>query len=115
MIGHDAAGRVYLAVVEGSEPAHRGLTIYGMADLALHLGMVNAVNLDGRHRANRLSTAETCSDPALCVQSGVPVAGGGSSTVVYRGRILNMLSDKCSNTGPVTYCERLVTTIICVR
>ena len=49
MIGHDAGGRVYLAVVEGNEHEYRGLTIYGMADLALHLGMVNAVNLDGRH------------------------------------------------------------------
>jgi len=43
------------------------------------------------------------------------IAGGGSATVVYRGRILNKLSDICSNTDPVTFCERPVTTIICVR
>jgi exopolysaccharide biosynthesis protein len=48
MVGHDAAGRVLVVAVEGSERDHRGLTIYAMADLAAYLGMVNAVNLDGK-------------------------------------------------------------------
>ena len=33
---------------------------------------------------------------------------------MYRGRILNALSDLCTD-GSATYCERAVTTILCVR
>ena len=47
MVGHDADGRLYLVVVEGSERDHKGLTVYGMAELGQYLGLVNAVNLDG--------------------------------------------------------------------
>ena len=47
MVGHDSDGRLFLVVVQGSERNNRGLKIYGLADLAKYLGLVNAVNLDG--------------------------------------------------------------------
>ena len=124
MVGHDAAGRMLLVVVEGSERDHKGLTIYGMADLAIYLGMVNAVNLDGKSTSRVPSQAGWVARGGCSPFPGAPGgsaageaahAGGGSSTVVYQGRVLNKLTDQCVVDGKTTVCERLVTTVFCVR
>ena len=59
MVGHDADGRLFLVVVQGSERNNRGLKIYGLADLAKYLGLVNAVNLDGMGNSVRRCEKKT--------------------------------------------------------
>lgn len=85
VIGHDAAGRLYLFVAE-LNTQDRGLSIPDTVALALSLNLVNAVNLDG----------------------------GGSSTFVYQGRVLSDLKDRCVSNA-AERCEREVNSIICVK
>ena len=48
MIGTDAQGYVWLVVVDGRAPGHAdGMTIAELTDLALQLGLTDALNLDG--------------------------------------------------------------------
>lgn len=117
ILGTDPEGRVYLLMVEGVEieessvptvhhttdkegndqlplgsgprSAERhaiGLTIPELTDLIISLGLTNAVNLDG----------------------------GGSSNFFLNGQVVNKLSDRCLD-DPASFCERPVTTIICVK
>jgi hypothetical protein len=65
-IGADAKGRVLMVVVDGRQPAHSlGLSLLGFARLMRRLGAVDALNLDG----------------------------GGASTMVVRGDVVNRPSD----------------------
>eukprot|EP00007_Cunea_sp_BSH-02190019_P001714 CAMPEP_0174232220 /NCGR_PEP_ID=MMETSP0417-20130205/2563_1 /TAXON_ID=242541 /ORGANISM="Mayorella sp, Strain BSH-02190019" /LENGTH=411 /DNA_ID=CAMNT_0015310231 /DNA_START=87 /DNA_END=1319 /DNA_ORIENTATION=+ len=81
-VGHLADGRVFLLEVDGVEDLSNGLDLYQMADLLIAVGARNAIGLDG----------------------------GGSSTTVYRDRVINFPT--CDDTG--TRCERPVTTIACL-
>jgi hypothetical protein len=64
--GLDGSGRVWLLAIDGRRPGHSlGASFAALARLARHLGLVDVVNLDG----------------------------GGSTTMVVRGRIVNRPSD----------------------
>jgi Tol biopolymer transport system component len=65
VIGVDADGRVLLVVVDGRRRASVGLNLVQLAKLMRRLGAVSALNLDG----------------------------GGSSTMVVRGKVVNRPSD----------------------
>jgi hypothetical protein len=65
LAGTDAAGRILLITVDGRSTASMGLSVAESAALADDLGMREAVNLDG----------------------------GGSTTMVARGRVVNQPSD----------------------
>jgi len=70
MIGVDAAGAIWMAAIDGRQPDRSiGMTLPDMARLAERLGLRDALNLDG----------------------------GGSTTMVVNGRIVNKPSDP---TGP---------------
>lgn len=70
LAGVDWAGDAWLIVVDGRRPGHSiGVTLAGLARLAAALGLRDAVNLDG----------------------------GGSTTMVVRGAVVNWPSDP---TGP---------------
>ena len=48
MIGTDARGTIWLVTVDGRQPGYSvGVTIAELSDLALALGLTNALNLDG--------------------------------------------------------------------
>jgi len=84
-VGYDAAGSLMILTVDGSEYLMKGVTMYGLAEVALAYGIVDLINLDG----------------------------GGSTTAVYNGALINTPSDTCPN--GVGTCSRLVTSIACVR
>ena len=63
--GVDAQGRTLLVTADGRQTTSLGLSIKEAADVARSLGMVNALNLDG----------------------------GGSTTMVQKGRVVNSPSD----------------------
>lgn len=66
LAGVDAGGRVWLIAIDGRRPGHSlGASFAALARLAAHLGLADVVNLDG----------------------------GGSTTMVVRGRIVNRPSD----------------------
>ena len=72
--GWDAAGRVLLVTVDGRQPAHSvGMTLPEMADFVVGLGAVEALNLDG----------------------------GGSTTMVIAGQVVNLPSDRLVRRGGV--------------
>ena len=82
-IGHDRDGRLLMFEADGEEDINLGLSLYEFADILTHHFQVeNAVNVDG----------------------------GGSSTTVYKGEVVDRPT--CRDT-PQT-CERAVTTISCV-
>ncbi|KCV71061.1 hypothetical protein H696_02011 [Fonticula alba] len=94
-IGHDREGRLYIVSSERAS-TRVGLTIPALTDLLLDLGIHNAVNLDG----------------------------GGSTTIwTPTEGIVNRLQDPCSEEeggktgGPQGdgLCERLVTSILCIK
>lgn len=65
--GWDAAGRVLFVTVDGRQPAHSvGMTLPELADFLVGIGAVEALNLDG----------------------------GGSTTMVIAGRVVNLPSDR---------------------
>ena len=65
--GWDAAGNVLLVTVDGRQPAHSvGMTLPELADFLVGIGAVEALNLDG----------------------------GGSTTMVIAGRVVNLPSDR---------------------
>ena len=64
-IGITTDGEILLVVVDGRRISSRGISLEGLAELMLELGAVEAMNLDG----------------------------GGSSTMVYEGRVVNRPSD----------------------
>ena len=66
-LGHDAAGRLILALVDGEEGLWDGVTLDELADIMISLGAANAINLDG----------------------------GGSSSVFVHGALANVPSDDC--------------------
>lgn len=92
LLGHDAMGRAVLVVVEGTESVDAdgktasGVTIAELGKLALDLKLHNAVNLDG----------------------------GGSSAFLLNGQMMNQITETCPD-DPLNICERLVTTIICIK
>ena len=63
--GTDAQGRTLLVTADGRQTTSLGLSIKESADVARSLGMVNAINLDG----------------------------GGSTTMVQNGQVVNSPSD----------------------
>ncbi|XP_048576830.1 N-acetylglucosamine-1-phosphodiester alpha-N-acetylglucosaminidase [Nematostella vectensis] len=79
-IGHDAQGRVVIVQVDG-KTLQRGMDLYSFAELLIKYGLVNAINLDG----------------------------GGSTTMVVNGSVVNYPSDKCGD----FICAREVSTIAC--
>lgn len=82
-IGHDREGRLLMFEADGEEDIRLGLTLSEFADLLTHhFDVVNAINVDG----------------------------GGSSTTVYKGDVVDRPT--CRDTPQV--CERPVTTITCV-
>lgn len=73
-IGWNAEGDVWLVVVDGRRPAYsEGMTLLELAELLLDLGATEAVNLDG----------------------------GGTSTFVVGGRVVNRPSDQLVQRGGV--------------
>jgi len=82
-IGHDKQGRLLLLQVDGEEDIRKGMDLYQFTDLFISLGAWNAVNLDG----------------------------GGSSTSVEDGKVIN--NPTCNDTPVI--CERPVTTITCIK
>jgi len=82
-VGHDSRGRLLQFEADGEEDIELGLTLWEFADiLATHFDVVNAVNVDG----------------------------GGSSTTVFKGKVVSRPT--CRDTPEI--CERSVTTISCV-
>jgi hypothetical protein len=77
-VGLDGTGRVYLLVVDGRRSDATGATMNDLADMLLTLGATQAMNLDG----------------------------GGSSTLVVDGEIVNQPSDGS---------ERKVSTVLCLK
>lgn len=66
MIGRDAEGDTWLVTVDGRQPDHSvGMTLPELIDFARRLGLVDALNLDG----------------------------GGSTTMVVKGNVVNRPSD----------------------
>lgn len=65
IVGEDAQGRTLIVTVDGRQTSSLGLSIKEAADVARSLGMVNAMNLDG----------------------------GGSTTMVQGGQVVNSPSD----------------------
>ncbi|CAC5405860.1 NAGPA [Mytilus coruscus] len=65
---------------------HFGMTLYEFADVLLDYGFVQAINLDG----------------------------GGSTTLIINGTLVNHPTDKCENDTRFT-CARKVSTILCVH
>jgi N-acetylglucosamine-1-phosphodiester alpha-N-acetylglucosaminidase len=92
ILGHDVMGRAVLVVVEGTESVDAdgrmasGVTIAELGKLALDLKLHNAINLDG----------------------------GGSSAFLFNGQMMNRITETCPD-DPSSICERLVTTIICIK
>ncbi|XP_063406911.1 N-acetylglucosamine-1-phosphodiester alpha-N-acetylglucosaminidase-like isoform X1 [Mytilus trossulus] len=84
-IGHDKEGRILLMQLDGFNE-HKGMTLYEFADVLLDYGFVQAINLDG----------------------------GGSTTLIINGTLVNHPTDKCEN-DPRFTCERKVSTILCVH
>ncbi|CAI8027068.1 N-acetylglucosamine-1-phosphodiester alpha-N-acetylglucosaminidase [Geodia barretti] len=84
-LGHDAQGRLVMAQIEG-QTHRRGANLVEFADLLIRHGVVNAVNLDG----------------------------GGSSTLMEDGVLINYPSDHCVGNGQYR-CPRAVSTALCVH
>lgn len=78
LIGRDREGDTWLIVVDGRQPAHSvGMSLAELTAFARRLGMVDALNLDG----------------------------GGSSTMVVKGTVVNKPSDA---TGPRPVSDAIV-------
>jgi hypothetical protein len=78
MVGVDKAGYIWLAVVDGRQPSYSiGMTFDDLQRLCTRLGLVSALNLDG----------------------------GGSTTMVVNGQLMNRVSD---STGPRPVSDALV-------
>lgn len=88
LIGHDRHGHLMLMVVDGKSWQH-GVDLVSMAELALEVGLINAINLDG----------------------------GGSATLTLRHVLINSPSeDACPHRQfTIEACERPVTTIVCIH
>jgi len=85
-IGHDKLGRLVIVQVDG-KTWQRGITLYEFADLLISFGVINAVNLDG----------------------------GGSSTLIVNGTVVNYPSDTV-RVDDISYgIARKVSTIICIH
>ncbi|XP_033754725.1 N-acetylglucosamine-1-phosphodiester alpha-N-acetylglucosaminidase-like isoform X2 [Pecten maximus] len=78
-------GRVILVQVDGNTN-ERGINLYEFADILLKFGVVQAVNLDG----------------------------GGSSTLLINGTMINNPPDICVD-DPRFRCPRTVSTVLCVH
>jgi len=78
LIGRDRDGDVWLVVVDGRQPGHSaGMSLPELTDFSRKLGLVDALNLDG----------------------------GGSSTMVVKGSVVNRPSDP---TGPRPVSDSIV-------
>ncbi|HUR48401.1 MAG TPA: phosphodiester glycosidase family protein [Acidimicrobiales bacterium] len=76
--GWDAAGRVLLVTVDGRQPGHSiGMTLPELGEFLVGLGAVEALNLDG----------------------------GGSTTMVIAGQVVNLPSDRLIRRGGVERVE----------
>lgn len=84
-IGHDSAGRLVMAQVEG-QTGKRGATLHEFANLLIEHDVVNAINMDG----------------------------GGSNTLIMDGVLINYPSDHCPG-QPEYRCSREVSTVLCVH
>ena len=80
MVGVDRSGFVWLAVVDGRQEASVGMSFVELQRLADRLELTDALNLDG----------------------------GGSSTMVVRGKIVNRPSDA---TGPRAVSDAIGVTV----
>ena len=79
--GWDGSGRVLLVTVDGRQPAHSiGMTLPELADFMVGLGAVEALNLDG----------------------------GGSTTMVVAGQVVNLPSDRLVRRGGMEQLAQLV-------
>ncbi|BFZ19226.1 hypothetical protein BsWGS_22265 [Bradybaena similaris] len=83
-VGHDAQGRIHMVQVNGKTDV-AGVDLHKFAGLLIELGLVNAINLDG----------------------------GGSTTTLINGTLVNYPSDQCTNSS--YNCQRQVSTILCVH
>src|SRR5690606_23339567 len=83
VIGTTATGELLIFQADGIESVKKGLTLEQAAIWSKEIGGYNVLNLDG----------------------------GGSSTTMYKGKIVNRPT--CQDT-PTPLCERPVTTITCV-
>lgn len=93
-VGWNKDGEILLLEVDGYAPPKNGLDLHQFAQLALELGFVSAVNMDG----------------------------GGSSTVYYKGNVVNRCTDGCASGHEAEHCpltpgkcQRTVTSIACYR
>jgi hypothetical protein len=78
LVGRDRDGDVWLVVVDGRQPGHSvGMSLHELTALSRQIGLVDALNLDG----------------------------GGSSTMVVRGVVVNRPSDP---TGPRPVSDAIV-------
>ena len=85
-VGHDKLGRLIIVEVDG-KTWHQGVTLYEFAELLIAFGIINAVNLDG----------------------------GGSTTLVVNGTVVNYPSDTRKMDNVSYGVMRNVSTIICIH
>jgi len=85
-VGHDRLGRLVIVQVDG-KTWQRGISLYEFVDLLLSFGVVNAINLDG----------------------------GGSSTLVVNGTVINYPSDTRQINNISYGVEHQVSTILCIH
>ena len=94
-LGADQHGNILVAELDGNERIYQGISLSGWADFLVDIGFYEAINLDG----------------------------GGSATDVLNGKVVNKCSDPCLVykswkylcPGSILYCQRPVTSIICVK
>ncbi|XP_023231303.1 N-acetylglucosamine-1-phosphodiester alpha-N-acetylglucosaminidase-like isoform X1 [Centruroides sculpturatus] len=84
VIGHDDKGRIIIVQIDGKTGLH-GINLPEMTEFLRELKVVNAINLDG----------------------------GGSSTFVLNGTVVNFPSDICPDN--FSLCSREVSTIVCIH
>lgn len=102
VIGVGAHGELLMFQVDGIERLKIGPTL---ADLATWCVQVRIVEATKRHDATHHSTQ-------LGFQWAINLDGGGSSTVVYKGKLWN--DPKC-HSAPFGRCVRDVSTMPCIK
>eukprot|EP00037_Helgoeca_nana_P009737 m.85418 g.85418 ORF g.85418 m.85418 type:complete len:282 (-) comp19778_c0_seq4:147-992(-) len=83
-IGVDTKGRLVLLEVDGCEKCatgDQGLTLYGVAQLLLSHGVLNAINLDGGGSSSMVVNGSFINRPT-CIDTWVPICERAVTTVV---------------------------------
>lgn len=83
-IGVDTKGRLVLLEVDGCEKCatgDQGLTLYGVAQLLLSHGVLNAINLDGGGSSSMVVNGSFINRPT-CIDTWIPICERAVTTVV---------------------------------